>query len=354
MRVSVWPYFGMENYMGFKMKSSLHYGFPFIKDINGKMDIYVDKNGPYIITRSDVYKNNYIMARNHGSKIRFLTEVTKDNIQYCKDLRDIVDEFKHLEGLRGSLCISGSEFISATTLKEKQFVYPIIYSKEKEFVEQYQFVFDIIWKKAISISQRILEIETGVVPKVMETISDINEILGKNFDILDSANSEILLIYSTCNAFHRQVNAGSIKKLKEIGENKPWITIKLLTPKDDVIEKIGTELSTSNFNIKFIEPLSKVSILIVDRRNSLVVETKDDTKEILEEAIGFVTFSNSVPTVLSYTSIFESFWKQAELYENTKNELDKTKDEMEEMKEHINFVLNEMHDYNKYNKRYKR
>jgi two-component system sensor histidine kinase VicK len=332
------------------MKNSTKYGFPFIKNIKEKMDIYVDKNGPSIITRSDVYKNNYIMARNHGAKIRFLTEITKDNIQYCKELREIVDEFKHLDGLRGSLCISESEFISATTLKEKQFVYPINCSKEKEFVEQHQFVFDIIWKKATPIAQRILEIETGAIPKVMEAISDANDALAKNFDIMDSANNEILLIYSTSNAFHRQVNAGSIKKLKDIGNNKPWVTIKLLTPKDSLIEKIGTELSTSNFNIKFIEPLSKVSILIIDRRYSLVVETIDDEKQILAEAIGFATFSNSVPTVLSYTSIFESFWKQAELYENTKKELDKTKDEVEEMKEYIDFVLKEKNEYNKYHK----
>jgi signal transduction histidine kinase len=47
----------------------------------------------------------------------------------------------------------------------------------------------------------------------------------------------------------------------------------------------------------------------------MVVELKDDTKQTTEEAVGLATYSNSKPTVLSYSSIFESLWKQIELYE---------------------------------------
>jgi signal transduction histidine kinase len=42
--------------------------------------------------------------------------------------------------------------------------------------------------------------------------------------------------------------------------------------------------------------------------------------------VGLATYSNSKPTVLSYVSIFENLWKQAELYERLK-EIDKLKDE---------------------------
>jgi signal transduction histidine kinase len=53
----------------------------------------------------------------------------------------------------------------------------------------------------------------------------------------------------------------------------------------------------------------------VDRKYSLVVELKDGTKQTTEEAIGLATYSNSKSTVLSYSSIFESLWKQTEMYE---------------------------------------
>lgn len=73
----------------------------------------------------------------------------------------------------------------------------------------------------------------------------------------------------------------------------------------------------TNFNctIRFIEPLSSVSILIVDRKYSLVAETKDDTKQTVTDAVGLITYSNSIPTVSSYASIFDSLWKQTEMYE---------------------------------------
>ena len=58
----------------------------------------------------------------------------------------------------------------------------------------------------------------------------------------------------------------------------------------------------------FIQPhlQTKVSILIVDKKYSLTIELKDDTRQTSIEAIGLVTYSNSQSTVLSYVSIFES------------------------------------------------
>ena len=84
-------------------------------------------------------------------------------------------------------------------------------------------------------------------------------------------------------------------------------------------EKIG---------IRYIQPhlQTKVTILIVDKKYSLAVELKDDTKQTSNEAIGLATYSNSQSTVLSYASIFESLWTQTELYQKLK-EADKIKDE---------------------------
>jgi signal transduction histidine kinase len=71
---------------------------------------------------------------------------------------------------------------------------------------------------------------------------------------------------------------------------------------------------------RYIEPLlqTRVSILIVDRRFSLVVESKDDTKDNSYEAMDLATYSNSKSTVLSYATMFESLWNQNELYEQLK------------------------------------
>ena len=60
---------------------------------------------------------------------------------------------------------------------------------------------------------------------------------------------------------------------------------------------------------------TRVTILVVDRTYSLVIELKDDSEQTSEKAIGLATFSNSKSTVLSYVSIFEALWKHVELRE---------------------------------------
>jgi hypothetical protein len=59
---------------------------------------------------------------------------------------------------------------------------------------------------------------------------------------------------------------------------------------------------------------TKATILVVDRKESLVMELRDDSKTTFDEAIGLSTYSNSKAGVLSYVAIFESLWSQTELY----------------------------------------
>jgi hypothetical protein len=89
---------------------------------------------------------------------------------------------------------------------------------------------------------------------------------------------------------------------------------------DDTIQKLR-EKYQENIEIQFIQPFSEnaASILVVDKKLSLSVEIKDDTQQISNDlAIGLATYSNSKSTVLSYTSMFEGFWREDEIYEKLK------------------------------------
>ena len=67
------------------------------------MDIYFDYRSPSIVIEVEAYKKGYIDIRKRNGKIRALTEITNDNITYCKELMLIVDELRHLDGLKGGL-----------------------------------------------------------------------------------------------------------------------------------------------------------------------------------------------------------------------------------------------------------
>lgn len=84
---------------------------------------------------------------------------------------------------------------------------------------------------------------------------------------------------------------------------------------EDMVEEKNRkqQQNSKKIEIKFIESSTTISILIVDRKYSLVAELKDDTKDTSLEAIGLATYSNSKSTVLSYVSMFETLWLQTEL-----------------------------------------
>jgi two-component system sensor histidine kinase VicK len=60
------------------------------------------------------------------------------------------------------------------------------------------------------------------------------------------------------------------------------------------------------------------TFLVVDKKFSLVMEIKNDSKETFDESIGLSVYSTSKAGALSYVSIFENLWSQTELYEQLK------------------------------------
>ena len=63
---------------------------------------------------------------------------------------------------------------------------------------------------------------------------------------------------------------------------------------------------------------TRITIVLIDKKDCMIVELRDDTKDSSYYAAGLATYSNSKSIISSYASIFESLWKQNELYEQLK------------------------------------
>ena len=61
-------------------------GIYFMANVKEKMDICFDNKGPSIVIEIKEYSNGYGDIRTRGGKIRAFTEITKENIHYCKEL----------------------------------------------------------------------------------------------------------------------------------------------------------------------------------------------------------------------------------------------------------------------------
>ena len=137
--------------------------------------------------------------------------------------------------------------------------------------------------------------------------------------MVKSAEKEVLLLFPTVGAFIRQQRMGVIQACEEAAKQHN-AGIRILVPPDELIEQTVQNLRQNYLDyisIRYIEKAmdTKSTILVVDRKYSLVMELRDDTKQTFDEAIGLSTYSNSKAGVLSYVAIFENLWKQSELYE---------------------------------------
>ena len=161
--------YGAENAVG--------RGVQFMQNVNRKMDIFFDHNAPSIVINIEEYRNGYGDIRKRGARIRAFTEITKENLPYCKELMKIVDELRHLDGVKGGIAVSESEYMATTILQESKPLTEVIYSNVKEVVEQGQYIFDTLWNSTIPAEQKIKEIEEGVTRYETRIIENPDEVI---------------------------------------------------------------------------------------------------------------------------------------------------------------------------------
>jgi two-component system, OmpR family, sensor histidine kinase VicK len=157
---------------------------------------------------------SYIKAKNRGIKIRMIAEITSDSLPYSKKMMSFA-EVRHIDGIIGSFGVSEREYISVNSSPLGTIPQQPIHSTMKVFVQQQQYFFNTLWNKAIPVEQKIEEIEKGIKPEKIETMTDLSEIETKYIQILEKATDEILLIFPTLNSMRRQFHIGIVQVLKK-------------------------------------------------------------------------------------------------------------------------------------------
>jgi signal transduction histidine kinase len=291
-------------------------------------------------------KNN---DREHKD-LRIVTSITdKDGAELAKRFLDIGVTVRHVKNMPPiDFAVSDKEMIATIQKTEAgQAIQNLLTTNEPAYIEHFNSIFDELWKDGIDADYRIKDIEQGTDTEGITVIQNPHEVQKLAYELVKSTKEEALAIFSTANAFHRQEYAGTLGLMKKLVEERD-IKVRILTPVDDPVELDAQALravaSINKINIRFIEPelKTKVSILVVDRKYSLVVELKDDTKLTTEEAIGLATYSNSKSTVLSYCSIFESMWKQTDLYQKLNQLYEQLKVHDRMQKEFIDVAAHEL------------
>jgi two-component system, OmpR family, sensor histidine kinase VicK len=305
----------------------------FSSKTNNGIDACVDYTRPSLAIKIDQLKKSFVDAKNRGVRLRCITEITKDNISYCKELLDIVNEFRHLDGIKGNFYLSEGEYLAPATFHETEKpASQIIYTNVKEIVEHQRYIFETLWNKSISAKDKIIEIENEIEPEFLEVISDCKKATEIYVEFAKLVEDEALLLLADSKSMNRADKLGVIDYLIEASSRRGAM-IKMICPLSKENSGIVKRISEKASSIRIINGGSSHSgLFVIDNAKLLRFELKDPKAEEFSEAIGFVVYSNSKVSVNSSKSVFELIWnehiqyKKLQEYERQK-EADKMKNE---------------------------
>jgi len=308
--------YGIENAVG--------KGVEFMAAVRHKMDLCYDQNAPSIVVEVGAYRDGYLGILERGGKIRVITEVTRENLDYCKKLSRLVTELRHLDNVKGGLAVSENAYMAtAATLEKGKPLTQVIYSNVRVLVDQNQYLFDTLWNKAVPAEQRMVEIEKGIQPTRIDVICNPRESVERAFEIMKNAKKEVLVIFATPHVFELSMSLAHdiYSQILQANEN---VKIRLLTPSaGEQTEKIANSVLSENprvqLRISDKDLQTKITILIIDGKEVMIWEVQDDNTDDPYQASGIATYSNSESIASSYSAIFESLWKQTEMYERLKD-----------------------------------
>src|SRR6185503_1445366 len=157
-----------------------------------RWDTYANSKGPTIAMGLEPLRKGIKNAYSRGIKIRYISEITPNNINYCKELMKMA-EVRHLDNSKGGMAVSETEYIATAHLQEAKPVQHLIYSNAKEIEEGYDRietrVFDNwfeIYEKIKSLTKNSEEIlvcsNVGLLRIVYDSLFDVYQDIMDKYD----------------------------------------------------------------------------------------------------------------------------------------------------------------------------
>jgi signal transduction histidine kinase len=211
----------------------------------------------------------------------------------------------------------------------------LLTSNDPNYVKHFYSIFEELWNDGIDAADRIRDIEEGIDFAEIEVIQNPKTAITRAWRLIKYAREEVVILYSSTKAFERQIQMGALRLLNEAAA-KHNVKVRILLPKSKheinssssdliVVDQTLKERETENayhhqIDVRLVEesiPI-RITIVVIDRKECMLIELKDDTKDDSFHAAGLSVYSNSKTIALSYASIFESLWIQTETYEKLK------------------------------------
>jgi signal transduction histidine kinase len=272
--------------------------------------------------------------------IRWITSINNNNdVELVKTFLKNGIQIRHVYN-KPFVSFLLSNILFASTIEKKdergRIITSLLSSNDPLYLDHYNAIFEEQWKSGIDAEDRINDIEKGRYINI-KIIPSSKESLKLLYDLYDSAQDEVLILLPSLNGFYRAEKSSGFKTLNELGFK--GLKIKVLSPMDyknqDKSDKIKSNYDKIEFrSLQFtLQTINRITIL--DRSKTMILEIKDDVKDNFIDAFGLAIFIDGKSTASSYAAIFDSLWKQTEMYEQLQ-----LQDKMQ--KEFINIAAHEL------------
>jgi two-component system, OmpR family, sensor histidine kinase VicK len=307
----------------------------FLHETDFIVDACVDYTRPSLAINIPTLRKAFLNAKKRGVRLRYTTEITRDNISHCKRLLSMVDELRHLDGIKGNFYISEKAYLAPATYHKKgKPAEQIIYSNVNEMVKHQRYVFDSFWNRAIPAEQRIRDIVEDREPEFYEVITDSVKVSQILLDLAQSAKKEALLLLPNDKSILRLERLGVIDTI--IKASHSGVDVKVICPLSEENSEALRKISENAPTIKILSGSnSPYGMYIVDGEEFIRTELKSPDAEKISESVGFMIHSNRKNTVESFKSIFELLWNEHATTEELKRAY-------KMQKEFINIASHEM------------
>ena len=299
-----------------------------------RVDVCGNSKFPSFIFSFEPIRKAIIASKNKGIRQRYIIEITKENIKYCKELMQLVGDLRHSDQIEANFGLNEIEYLGAVSLQEERL--QATYCNIKEVIEQQHYIFDNLWNKSIVANEKIREIEEGIESEFYEIITDNEKAKNIFIDLAKSIEKEALLLFANSQALIRSDKLGIINYLIESSAKTGAMkgaTIRIICPLTVENTHVINKIKENAPDIRILNSEGSHSgLFIVDSSRFMRFELKEPRAEEFSEAIGFVLYSNSKVGIDSSKAFFELLWNEHIQYEKLREyerlkEIQKMKDE---------------------------
>jgi two-component system sensor histidine kinase VicK len=249
-------------------------------------------------------KNGYSDFKRRGVRIRFITEITLENMQYVKELMNYA-EVRHMDTVKGNMAVSETEYIATATLEGAKPITETIYSNAKPILEQQRYFFENLWIKAVHADQRIREIEEGIEPRITKIIDSQEDIISRARHVIET--SDHLSVCSDLD-YLKMIETFALDSIKKIlqksqnGKHKGVRWIGTISKEDISLVQRFMALGMEVKHLRY----TPLNFSVTNKEFNFTVSDKAADDSITPN----VLISNELPYIKQFNSLFEELWSQ--------------------------------------------